>query len=439
MTAGTVARWDDGPTRDVVDGWAVQLAEVARLAEYIAATDFVPKAYRGQPAAVAAAILAGREMGIGPMTALQHLYVVEGRPAMSAQLMRAQVLAAGHDLRVVESTAARCTVVGRRKGDSAEREPVTWSGDDVRRAGLANRPTWQRYPRQMLLARATAELCRAVFPDVLGGMTYAVEEAADIPADEGADVAPAPTTRKRIQRRPSAPPEDAAGLELPPSPPPGGAAATTAPPTLPSPGEAGPSPEPSSPPTPRRGGLPDAGEAGTAPDLPPLPDEAPRADLSAEPGEAVPAPPADAEAAPAPVHDRIGSLCTVPDCADVHDPADDEGAAADAPTPEPADDDADDDATGLQRGKVFALLTDLGAMHPRERRLGIVSALVGRTLTTTTELTRREAAGLIDTLVRIAEAPDPAAELEWLSANGTARAVLGAQELDQPPLPLDLP
>jgi hypothetical protein len=409
MTAGTVARWDDGPTRDVVDGWAVQLAEVARLAEYIAATDFVPKAYRGQPAAVAAAILAGREMGIGPMTALQHLYVVEGRPAMSAQLMRAQVLAAGHDLRVVESTAARCTVVGRRKGDSAEREPVTWSGDDVRRAGLANRPTWQRYPRQMLLARATAELCRAVFPDVLGGMTYAVEEAADIPADEGADVAPAPTTRKRIQRRPSAPPEDAAGLELPPSPPPGGAAATTAPPTLPSPGEAGPSPEPSSPPTPRRGGLPDAGEAGTAPDLPPLPDEdgpsapdpAPGADLSAEPP--------------------------------------DEGAAADAPTPEPADDDADDDATGLQRGKVFALLTDLGAMHPRERRLGIVSALVGRTLTTTTELTRREAAGLIDTLVRIAEAPDPAAELEWLSANGTARAVLGAQELDQPPLPLDLP
>src|SRR5262245_66596690 len=97
----TVQRWEQ-PTlggtirsaaRDVVDGWALQIAAVAKLATYIAGTDFVPRAYRGQDAAVAAAILAGRELGIGPMTALQHLHVIDGRPAMSAQLMRALVFA----------------------------------------------------------------------------------------------------------------------------------------------------------------------------------------------------------------------------------------------------------------------------------------------------------------------------------------------------------
>jgi hypothetical protein len=120
------------------------------------------------------------------------------------------------------------------------------------------------------------------------------------------------------------------------------------------------------------------------------------------------------------------------------------GAAADVPTPEPTDDDANEDATGLQRGKVFALLTELGAMHPRERRLAICAALVGRQLATTTELTRGEASGLIDTLARIQSSPDPQAELEWLVAHGTARVVLGAKDVNAPanaeqPSLLDLP
>jgi hypothetical protein len=152
----------------------------------------------------------------------------------------------------------------------------------------------------------------------------------------------------------------------------------------------------------------------TAPDLPPLPD-GPGAPLSDEQPEQVPAHQGGAEAPPA-----------------APSAAPDEGAAA-AATPEPADDGADDEATGLQRGKVFALLSDLGAMHPRERRLAIVSALVGRVLTTTTELTRREAGGLIDTLARIQASPNTQAELDWLLGKGTAQVVLGATDANAPP------
>jgi hypothetical protein len=243
-----VARWEQPalPTppqgRDIVDGWAHQVASVAKLATYIAATDFVPKAYRGQDAAVAAAILAGREMGIGPMTSLQHLYVVDGRPAMSAQLMRALVFAHGHSIRFAEVNSARCTLVGRRAGDPAE-SAVSWSMEDARRAGIAGKQNWAHYPRQMLLARATGELCRALFPDVIGGMAYTVEEAQDIPAEEENGAEPAPTRAVRRNRAPQTPPPPPAGAapqEAPRPPAPMGGEPPPLPPDAPTPPPSGP-------------------------------------------------------------------------------------------------------------------------------------------------------------------------------------------------------
>lgn len=275
----TVAKWEQ-PTltpsggRDVVDGWAHQLAGVAHLADYIAATDFVPGAYRGQPAAVAAAILAGREIGIGPMAALQHLHIIDGRPAMSAQLMRALVFAHGHTIRIVEATSTRCTIAGARRG--APESLVTWTMDDAKRAGVASRQTWAKYPRQMLLARATGELCRAIFPDVLGGMAYTREEAAEIDTAEAPALeAPATRTVKRATRQPARGQGD------------------STPPAAPSQAE-----------TPGRSDVQTKAPPPPAPDLPPLPE--PPLPVVEEPPPASPA--ADGGAPP----NDDGELLTAP-------------------------------------------------------------------------------------------------------------------------------
>lgn len=58
------------------------------LASKVAATEFVPSALRGKPEAIMACILMGREIGVGPMQALSKIHVVDGRPAMAAELMR---------------------------------------------------------------------------------------------------------------------------------------------------------------------------------------------------------------------------------------------------------------------------------------------------------------------------------------------------------------
>jgi hypothetical protein len=91
--------------------------------------------------------------------------------------------------------------------------------DDAKRAGIAGNPSYAKYPRQMLLARASAELVRAIFPEVLGGIVVFAEEAADLDEPAAptvaplAAVAPAGTTKRR--RRIDTPPPAETPVEEP--------------------------------------------------------------------------------------------------------------------------------------------------------------------------------------------------------------------------------
>ena len=174
------------------------LRDPAEIAQHIGGTDFVPVGLRNNPAAITAALLYGDEVGLGPMQSLAKIAVINGRPTLAAEAQRALILQAGHDLWIEEATVTRCTVCGRRRG-SDQVSRVTWTLDDAKRAGIGGKQPWRAYPRQMLLARASAELARAVFADAIGGMA-ATEELAE--GDEAepngvAETKPAGTTRRR--------------------------------------------------------------------------------------------------------------------------------------------------------------------------------------------------------------------------------------------------
>jgi hypothetical protein len=181
------------PVARDVDGWTAVMGDVAKLATYVADTELVPAALRGRPAAIAAVILYGREIGLPPMTALRTSYVIAGRVGIAAETMRALVLAAGHEIVIRESTGSRCVAAGRRR-DSERWQEVEWSLDVARRAGISlGSGSWSKYPRQMLKARATAELCRDLFPDVIGG--YEAQE--EITSETTEPEAEARTTVRR--------------------------------------------------------------------------------------------------------------------------------------------------------------------------------------------------------------------------------------------------
>jgi hypothetical protein len=160
------------------DSWADMLPAVGDLATKISTTNFVPKGLRGKPAEIAACILTGREVGIGPMESLAKIHVIDGRPAMSAELMRSLVMRDGHEITYATLTEEKVTAKGKRAGSDTWTE-VTWTMKDAQRIGVASRDTWKKYPRQMLSARATSELCRLLFPDALGGISYTPEELGD--------------------------------------------------------------------------------------------------------------------------------------------------------------------------------------------------------------------------------------------------------------------
>jgi hypothetical protein len=179
------------------DSWVEIVAHVSRLAGVISQTSFVPRGLRGDSPATTAAILYGREVGFAPMTALTMIHVVEGRPGMYAEGMRALVLSAGHEIVIEEATSAQCRIRGRRRGSSVW-TPLVWTIDDARRAGLTGKDNWKKYPRAMLVARATTDLCRMLFPDVIHGFRsleeFDIVEGADIVED------PSPSTRT-VQRK----------------------------------------------------------------------------------------------------------------------------------------------------------------------------------------------------------------------------------------------
>lgn len=220
--------------RDVIDGWVQVLDDVSRLANFIAETDFVPRALRNRPAAVAACILTGRELGIGPMQSLKSIHMVQGVPSLSAEYKRARALAAGHEIVFDDTNSTRCVIRGRRSG--TERwVTIQWTLDMARRAKLAGKDVWQQYPQRMLQARASSELCDLLFPDAsLGLATMEVLEDGGIVTESGETVdaatgeltasatpaieAPKPRTAQRKPRAQSSPP-------APVAPPPGPGAA----------------------------------------------------------------------------------------------------------------------------------------------------------------------------------------------------------------------
>ncbi len=159
-------------------------AEVSwKVAQKIANTPFVPTAFRGKPESVYAAVLYGEELGLGPMQSLTQIHVIEGKPSLAPEGMRGLVLKAGHRIDVKVASNDKVVLYGRR-ADSGSEATVEWTMKDAQLAGLAGRGAWKTYPRAMLMARATSELCRMLFADIIAGLSYTPEEVMSVAGKE---------------------------------------------------------------------------------------------------------------------------------------------------------------------------------------------------------------------------------------------------------------
>lgn len=184
----------------ITDSWTAVLSDVGVLAQNIANTEFVPKDLRGSVPKVAAAILSARELGLPPMTGLAGVHVINGRPGISAELMRALILQAGHQIHITESSAGRCVMKGRRSGWD-EWTTVSYTMEEAARAGdVKKNPNYGSRPAEMLLARATTRLARMIFADVIHGMR-STEELLDLAEDSDGVVLPVVQEAAKVSRQ----------------------------------------------------------------------------------------------------------------------------------------------------------------------------------------------------------------------------------------------
>jgi len=117
-------------------------------------------------------IQAGAELGIAPFAAMYGIHIISGKPTIGAGVMAAMVKASGkYNYRVTEQTDKVCSI------DYYEGAEIigtsTFTIEDAKKAGTKNT---DKFPRNMLFARAMSNGVKWYTPDVFAGPVYVPEE-----------------------------------------------------------------------------------------------------------------------------------------------------------------------------------------------------------------------------------------------------------------------
>lgn len=138
-----------------------------------------------QAAQAGVKVLAGQEMGFGAFASMTGIYIIQGKPSVGANLMASAVKSnPKYDYRVREMSNKVCKIEffelinGKQESIGVSEFTI----EEARTAGVKN---LDKYPRNMLFARAMSNGIRWYCPDVFSGnVTYTPEElGADVDAD----------------------------------------------------------------------------------------------------------------------------------------------------------------------------------------------------------------------------------------------------------------
>ena len=152
----------------------VPLAETMELGKVLAQSGFFEDSKQAAQAVVK--VLAGQEIGIGPIASMTGVHIIKGKPAIGAGLIASAIKRSGrYNYRVRQNESAICAIeFFERMGDKWESVGTsTFTLEDAKRAGTQN---LDRFPRNMLFARCISNGAKWFTPDVFGGPVYTPEE-----------------------------------------------------------------------------------------------------------------------------------------------------------------------------------------------------------------------------------------------------------------------
>lgn len=149
------------------------MSDIERMAAAVAASNlFGVKT----PQQALALMLVAQAEGKHPASAALEYDIIQGRPALKATAVQGRFQQAGGSVKWIESTDEHC--IGEFSHPMGGTLRVEWTIQRARDAGLASKPTWKQYPRQMLRSRVVTEGVRAVYPACLTN-SYSEDEVRD--------------------------------------------------------------------------------------------------------------------------------------------------------------------------------------------------------------------------------------------------------------------
>ncbi len=161
-------------------------SDVESVAKAMVASGFFTDATKVSQAIVK--IMAGNEIGIGPFGSMNGIHIIQGKPAFGANIMASKVKASGrYNYRVTEMTDANCTIEFMEHFNGAWQTVgvSSFSRDDAKKAGTKN---LDKFPRNMLFARAMSNGVRWYCPDVMNGSTVYTPEELGAEVDQDGNV-----------------------------------------------------------------------------------------------------------------------------------------------------------------------------------------------------------------------------------------------------------
>ena len=136
-------------------------------------------------------ILAGGEMGLGPVASMTGLDIIQGNLTMSGNLQAAMIKAhPRYDYRIRKHDRTTC-VIEFFQWELGEKDSLglhEFSMDDAKQAGLSGGTNWKKYPKAMLFNRCISSGVKVHCPDVHFGLN--AYDAEEIPG-EGTNTTPA--------------------------------------------------------------------------------------------------------------------------------------------------------------------------------------------------------------------------------------------------------
>jgi hypothetical protein len=124
-------------------------------------------------------IQAGQEIGIPPFAAMSGIHIIQGKPTLGAGLIASAVKGSGkYDYKVLKLDDKNCSIDFLQGGEVIGNS--SFSIEDAKKAQTKN---IDKFPKNMLFARAISNGVKWFCPDVFAGPVYVSEEMPDNTVD----------------------------------------------------------------------------------------------------------------------------------------------------------------------------------------------------------------------------------------------------------------